>query len=964
MTAVRMLLVPRRAGGALPGALDTAAGSIALLAVLLGFALRVYRLDYQSLWYDEAFSVELAGKGIAAITGLLSTVENHPPLHFYALHFWMRLAGQSEFAVRYLSLGSGLLTIPLVYVIGRRLLGSHVTAAATLLVAISPLQVYYSQETRMYSLATALTMLAAYALLRALHDNSIPAWATCAGANLLALYTHYYTALVIAFELLFALCWIANANHPGRKPFSVSPRWPTALTGLLLTGGVIGAGYLPWLSVPLRQFGSVNNYYQGSADLPRAARETLEAFATGRLGGVEQVAAVTWAFALLALLGLIAAGAPAAGSRQPASPWPVRLFLGLYLFVPIALFFLMLTQKPKFDPRYAVMAWPAFALLVAAGALAPLRLGRKAGGAFAALLLAATLATSVPFLSNYYHNSGYARDDWRAAARFIAAQRQASDAVVLISGYAAPAFRYYYRQADWLAAPERPVMRMDDVIDYDEAGSLLQQLAGKQRVWLVLWQDEVADPNKLVAGSLGRIGRASSPPLQFGSIRVERYDLPEGSALTLNRQPQTPLDANFGDRVRLLGYDLPLATAQPGGAVPLTLYWQALQPLLDDYHVAVWLKDEAGYEWGRVAKRPASYLYYTMRWKAGSTVVGETPLPVLQGTPPGKYALHVSLFSITTLRGLDVLENGIPLGTDVVIGQLAVGRAAIPPSYTALGLETAPRPAASRDVQFLGVLPPISEVPAGENFSLTTFWEAGPSPRRDLLFELRLIDAQGTALARQVERPVGAAYPTDQWQDGERLRGQHILTVPASAGGAVRIVGRLRDAATGAPLGEELVLAEGRVLGRQHNTQQPPLPKAAQQATLGNEIRLLGYDLDRSSARAGDTIHLRLHWQARTAPSKGYKVFSHLLDQQQRIWAQEDGIPGRGALPTSSWIQGEYVADEYLLKIKPEAAPGEYLIEIGMYVESTGDRLAITDAAGAPSGNQIILRDRLQVVGR
>ncbi len=91
-----------------------------LVITLAAFALRLFHLAQQSLWYDEAFSVFLAQMDLGAITAR-TAADIQPPLYYYLLHFWTVLAGSSEFSVRFLSLWFGVLTVPLVYVAARRL---------------------------------------------------------------------------------------------------------------------------------------------------------------------------------------------------------------------------------------------------------------------------------------------------------------------------------------------------------------------------------------------------------------------------------------------------------------------------------------------------------------------------------------------------------------------------------------------------------------------------------------------------------------------------------------------------------------------------------------------------------------------------------------------------------------------------------------------------------------------------
>jgi mannosyltransferase len=77
-----------------------------LLIILLALALRVYQLDTQSIWYDEGLSIQLAEQSPAQAIALSATTD-HPPLHTLLLGGWMRVAGDSDFVARYLSVFCG-----------------------------------------------------------------------------------------------------------------------------------------------------------------------------------------------------------------------------------------------------------------------------------------------------------------------------------------------------------------------------------------------------------------------------------------------------------------------------------------------------------------------------------------------------------------------------------------------------------------------------------------------------------------------------------------------------------------------------------------------------------------------------------------------------------------------------------------------------------------------------------------
>ena len=167
--------------------------------ILLASILRISRIDAQSFWNDEGNSARLSERSIPLIIeGTASDI--HPPFYYLTLHGWRALAGDSEFSLRMLSAFLGIILVAATYALGRRLLrpGSKpISVIAAFLVAINPILVYYSQETRMYELMALLAVLSSLLLIRLI---SSPArreliavlYGLCLAAGL---YTHYFSQL-------------------------------------------------------------------------------------------------------------------------------------------------------------------------------------------------------------------------------------------------------------------------------------------------------------------------------------------------------------------------------------------------------------------------------------------------------------------------------------------------------------------------------------------------------------------------------------------------------------------------------------------------------------------------------------------------------------------------------------------------------------------------------------------------
>ena len=129
-------------------------------------------------------------------------------------------------------------------------------------------------------------------------------------------------------------------------------------------------------------------------------------------------------------------------------------------------------------------------------------------------------------------------------------------------------------------------------------------------------------------------------------------------------------------------------------------------------------------------------------------------------------------------------------------------------------------------------------------------------------------------------------------------------------------------------------------------------------AELDGQIRLLGYDLTPDKLHPGEEVRLVLYWEAIERPKEHYTVFTHLLDSEELLWGQTDHSPLSGEYPTGDWKPGEIVRDQYDIEVSPEAHPGPYQIELGMYLMETLERLPITRADG-----ELLPQSRIMIPG-
>lgn len=207
-------------------------GRLVWAVVLLGGLLRFYGYDRLSLWLDEGFTVMFSRLPWDQVLGLRGAYDPHPPL-YYALVKLASVLAPEVSAGRLLSVVAGTLTIPVVYIMGRKLFKPWAGLAASAVVALSPLHVWYSQEARQYAVAFLLVALSYYALL-SFYREPHWRWALLYGASTLA-------SMYIDYSPLYALL-----PQFAILPLVLRKHWRRAIP-LFASGVMAVVGYLPWV---------------------------------------------------------------------------------------------------------------------------------------------------------------------------------------------------------------------------------------------------------------------------------------------------------------------------------------------------------------------------------------------------------------------------------------------------------------------------------------------------------------------------------------------------------------------------------------------------------------------------------------------------------------------------------------------------------------------------------------------
>ncbi len=908
---------------------------VVVLLTLLAFGVRTWQLEAKGLWYDESLSLLRAQLNVPAILSNqitfpgITTIDLHPPLYFLLLHGLIRLAGQSDFVLRFPSVMWAVLLVPLLYAAGARFWNPRAGVLAALLGALSPFYLWYAQEVRMYTMATALGLLAVYAFDRAAEERHA-GWLALAGlATLAAAYTHYFALTLIGVLGIYALL----------AALRLGQRW--RITVLLALAGVLFAS-LPVSLYALHRLTMGLEAERHFLPLYQILRDALHAFDTGLTLNLWTY----WPFDLI-FLAFFLVGALWPDERRRA---PLML---IYLFVPVLAIFVASLLKPTYGgSRYVMIASPPYYLLVARG------LERTSRGRFlwpVAALAGLALATPMVMASyNYFTDPHYAvKQDYRRAAATVQSQERPGDAIVINGPENATAFMHYYTGSlPIIALPKVALSGNEDKAASDRDTAAVA--ARYERVWLVKCQTQFSDPHGYVErwleGNMLRVQHASYSGL--GSDVLVQLYMTHDPRLQQTPPVQHALQVNYG-ALSLEGYDLPLHAVAGGERAWVTFYWRVQQPGANA-KMSLRLLDTQGRQWAQTDEIPYPD-FPPKHWPVGSVMRYDASIVVPMGLPAGWYRLELRLYDADSKRPIEPLQGAeagaLPLGSIRVTPTMA-GEAALKKIAPGNALTLVRGGMRFDDLMTLVAYRPTQQtLRPGEWLHVDLYWQVEQQAEQDLTLNLDLVDQNGQVVGSYTGPPVSSLYPATAWQPGELLWGQHDLLFPtALQPGDYTLRASVRDA-QGRLLairdrwrfwtwGDDTVtLARIQVAAVPRVFTLPAMQHTLERQSSGG-IDLLGFDNAPAQVSPGQALDPTLYWRAAAVPDKSYKVSVQLIGADQKtLLAQEDSVPVNWTRPTTGWALGEIISDTHHLTVDQGVAPQQATLIVALYDEDTGKRV-------------------------
>jgi hypothetical protein len=298
-------------------------------------------------------------------------------------------------------------------------------------------------------------------------------------------------------------------------------------------------------------------------------------------------------------------------------------------------------------------------------------------------------------------------------------------------------------------------------------------------------------------------------------LRVENFDTRRDGWNFTPPDMMYSVQANFGDKIELLGYDLPTRRVKTGGGIPLVLYWRGLLQMREDYTIFVQLLDADLERWGGYDRFPRE-TYNTFLWVPGEVVDDGFAVPVNPDAPDGVYTIRVGLYEQENeqITVLPLVQDGQPLAeTSVVIGPVKIGG---PPPEVALSAQEV-RPEAPLSIE-LGEPPVIlwhgyDLVQEDEALRLTLYWESLAETPVDWSIFTHLRNQAGETVAQRDGSAGRGHYPTSLWDTGEIISDEISLSLPAELPpGEYNLVVGLYDLTTGQRLSVPVSLNDEVIL--------------------------------------------------------------------------------------------------------------------------------------------------------
>jgi uncharacterized membrane protein len=451
---------------AIPGAVEHraegASNGQALLwmwgVIIVGTSLRLIALRYKSFWIDEIASVAIARRAAPVFWHFLWHDEGNMAAYYVLLRPWLRF-GYSEGIVRLLSVLPGILSIPVMYLLGQQLFGRDTGILAAALLALNPCAIAVSQEARAYSFVVLGVLVSTYVFVLLIQKpsyNLACLYAVIAG---LTCYFHYFGVLVPAAHAI-SLLVLPGSRRPWKPLLLTAAIMVVMAAPILWLIHAQDVGHISWVPSP-----SLLEFYHLGVFLAAYGGKAVGAI----LLGLELVLVGLFFAKVVQLWG---------GREGELQSWRHALIASTVVS-PIVITLLASIVRPAFYHRFLIICLPGWLLMIAIGTERISSFSWR-GFAIAAVCVLSLAGTIIMYTR--------VTEDWRGAVNYLIANAGGNDRVLYyqsVGEFAGESYR------DWLPGGDRsrPKPASVDAID----GAWKDEIDHAPRVWLVLYRANGSD---------------------------------------------------------------------------------------------------------------------------------------------------------------------------------------------------------------------------------------------------------------------------------------------------------------------------------------------------------------------------------------------------------------------------------------------------------------------------------------
>jgi mannosyltransferase len=385
-------------------------------------------------------------------------------LYYAILRFWIHL-GQSEVAVRSLSVVFALAAVTALYWLGTRAFGRKVGLLGALLFAINGFHIEYSQDARSYSLLVFLVTLSSLLFVESVQQGSRRNWIRYIVASALAIYAHIFAGFVLLAHWV-SLLFLPRKQAPWRR----------------LASSTVAIGLL---TLPMGVFLLFRNHGQQLAWVPKPSLHGFYDLFACLAGNPDDhtylpfhgTAILLCTYLIPVVIAVLALAKSRSQSMDATEAWHLTFML-TWLWVPIVVVLAISMRSPAFWNRFLIICLPPFILLASYG------FSRIRRAWLEVALMAVILGLTAPGLLTYYKAS---HKNWRGATEYVLSNQQPGDAILFCPDYYQQRFTYYLEREQnegSVASGAQPVLLAAS--SDGSVASLLETLPARyDRIWFI-----------------------------------------------------------------------------------------------------------------------------------------------------------------------------------------------------------------------------------------------------------------------------------------------------------------------------------------------------------------------------------------------------------------------------------------------------------------------------------------------